>query len=258
MRSAFPLLAAAVWMGGSSPATAQEDTAPHRAVYREINEAVKSMSKVTGTHSDEPLVFALTGWMQGGELRKIVATSGEDGGGFEEYYLVGEKPVFVYNTYQQAAAEGGKGAVRVENRLYFREGRLFKWLNNQVEGGAMPAGDLAAESERLVANCGDFVEALKKKGAAAGKSQVLEGVFVGIEEGDRLHWVMRTKGEEAEERSFFILKPDGSLDEVLERPTAFFGRRCRVTWKTSTETIPEAGGAMELEQILAVEWLRGE
>jgi hypothetical protein len=28
-----------------------------------------------------------------------------------------------------------------------------------------------------------------------------------------------------------------------------------VTWKKSTENIPEAGGKMEIEQILSVEWL---
>jgi hypothetical protein len=141
---------------------AQEDTAHHRAVYRAINEKAKSLKKVTGTHTDEPLVFALTGWKEGDELRKIVATSGEDGGGFEEYYLENEKPLFVYSTYHRVNPDTGKGTVRIENRLYFKEGRIFKWLTTDETVGVVPAGDYATETERLIANCAAFVAALRK------------------------------------------------------------------------------------------------
>lgn len=83
--------------------------------------------------------------------------------------------------------------------------------------------------------------------------QTAEGVFLGIEEGDYPHWQMKTA--DGKELSFFILKSDATIDPVLERPKRFKGRRCRVQWKRSKEDIPEAGGKIELEQVLSVEWL---
>ena len=64
---------------------------------------------------------------------------------------------------------------------------------------------------------------------------------------------IRTK--DGKERSFFILKPDASVEKALDDPKKFVGKSCRVTWKKSTEEVPEAGGKMEIEQILSVEWL---
>jgi hypothetical protein len=109
------------------PAQAQTDTAHHRAVYSQINAQLASFQKVTATHKDEPTEFALTGWLDGGKVRKIVAKNGDDGEGVEEYYLENEKPLFVFSTYYQNAEDGKRGA-KVEERLYFKEGSIFKWL----------------------------------------------------------------------------------------------------------------------------------
>lgn len=102
------------------------------------------------------------------------------------------------------------------------------------------------------ANSGPEVVA-DKGAAAAKKAKTLEGTFLGIEQGDYFHWKMKTA--DGEERSFFILKPDESVDKMVDKPEGFVGKKCRITWKTSTENIPEAGGKMEVEQILSVEWL---
>jgi hypothetical protein len=64
---------------------------------------------------------------------------------------------------------------------------------------------------------------------------------------------MTTKS--GEEVSYFIMRPDDSVEKVTENPEKYIGKKCRVTWKKSTENIPEAGGKMEIEQILSVEWL---
>ena len=87
----------------------------------------------------------------------------------------------------------------------------------------------------------------------AGAVQTTEGTFIRIDEGDYLHWVMKTT--QGKEMSFFVLKPDAGLEKVLAAPGPFAGKKCRVQWKSSTENIPEAGGMMKLEQILSVEWL---
>lgn len=238
----------------ASPALiqAQSDTAHHRAVYAQINEKEKSLTKVTGTHKDEPLVFSLTGWMEGSQLRKIVAISSEDGHGIEEYYLENEQPLFVYSTYQRDALS--KKPVTIENRLYFKDGHIFKWLTNDKAAGVLHGEDYAGETERLTSNCTAFVAALKnKKSGKTAATQVTEGTFVRIDEGDYLHWNMNTSSED--ELSLFILKPDASVEKVMDNPQDYVGKRCRATWKTSLEDIPEAGGKIEVKQILSVEWI---
>ena len=87
----------------------------------------------------------------------------------------------------------------------------------------------------------------------AGVTQTTEGTFLRVEEGDYTHWLM--KNAQGREVSFFVLRPDAGVEKVLASPAKFVGKKCRVQWKSSTETIPEGGGRMKIEQILSVEWL---
>gem|GEM_PF-7036749 len=93
----------------------------------------------------------------------------------------------------------------------------------------------------------------KKKPAAA---LTTDGVFTGIDQGDYAHWKMRTA--DGKEVSYFILRPDASVEKVIANPKKFAGKKCRVTWKKSVENIPEGGGKMEIEQILSVEWTKSK
>lgn len=253
----------------SATAHAQSDTAHHRKVYSAINESEGSMQKVKATHKDEPTVFALTGWIADGEVKKIVAECSDDGEGVTEYYLEDGKPLFVYNTYRQGG-EGSKNRPKVEERLYFdKEGSIFKWLTTEKNAPVFHAEDYAATTELHTGNCKAFVAALKKKAAGKGNETaaepsgnkssaegtvIVEGTFTGIEEGDYAHWQMRSKG--GEEISYFILRPDASIEKVLENPKEYAGKKCRVITKKGMEEIPEAGGKLEIEQVLSVEWLR--
>ncbi len=241
----------------TASAFAQKETAHHRAVYDAINKAEGSMQKVKATHKDEPTEFALTGYLQDGEVKKIVSLCGDDGSGPVEYYLEGEQPLFVYSTWYKMTDSGKKGPL-VEERLYFKDGEIFKWLTTEKPAPVFHGEDYQATTEMHITNCAAFVAALKKAdGKSAGKAQaagkVIEGTFTGIEEGDYFHWNMKTKS--GEDASFFIMRPDDSVEKVTENPDKYVGKKCRVTWKKSTENIPEAGGKMEIEQILSVEWL---
>lgn len=229
-------------------AEAQEDTAHHRAVYKEINDKQKSYRKVTATCEDSPLIFSLTGYLDGEEARKIVAVSSEDGAGYEEFYLEDGKPLFVFSTYSQNHLSDHP--VKVEDRRYFRDGRVFKSLTSDKSAAPATAADNAESTKRLNGLSRAFVKALK---AGASASRTSEGIFKGIEEGDYAHWKMRIDGED---QSFFILRPEPSVEKVLENPDSYIGRKCRITWKQSIENIPEAGGKIEVEQILSVEWLK--
>jgi hypothetical protein len=89
-------------------------------------------------------------------------------------------------------------------------------------------------------------------GAAAAGDQTIEGVFLGVEQGDYAHWKMRDR--HGNERSFFILQTDAALERVLADPQEYEGRACRVRWERRKEEIPEAGGRMDLDVLTGVEW----
>lgn len=235
---------------------AQSDTAHHRAVYDEINAKENSLKQITSTHKIESKFYDLTGWLENGEVRKISALTGANGRDATEYYLEDGKLLFVYHTYLTRSADGGKGR-GVFERLYFKDGSIFKWLTTEKPAPVFHGEDYQATTELYTTNCEAFVAALKKGKGAAGKpkaaAKLTDGTFLGIEEGDYFHWKMRTA--DGDEVSYFILKPDASVDKVIENPEAHIGKKCRVTWKASTENLPEAGGKAEIEQILSVEWL---
>lgn len=238
---------------------AQEETAHHREVYAAINAQEKSLRSDKVTYKEDELTFELMGWKDGDELKKILVTvPGEDGEGSEEYYLENGKPLFVFSHYKAPGPKEGKAPHRVENRFYFKEGKLFKWLSSEREEVAPKDPDFVSEAKRLTSSFEHFVAAFKGKDAppdkpAAAEAKVATGTFTGIEQGDYAHWLM--KSQAGEELSYFILKGDGSVAKVLAKPKAFIGRKCRVKLKTSIQDIPEAGGKIEVEQVLGVEWL---
>ncbi|MBV6499772.1 MAG: hypothetical protein CJBNEKGG_02235 [Prosthecobacter sp.] len=248
------LLSCIIGLGLAVSAAAQEDTAHHRQVYQEVNANEASFKKVTAAFRTEASKADLTGWFEGNEARKIIAvTSGEDAA-VTEYYLEGGEPLFVFNTFRQLKEDGSRGP-KVEERLYFKEGAIFKWLTTEKPAPVFHGEDYQATTEKHATNCAAFVAALNKaRSSGRAGAKVTVGVFAGIEEGDYFHWNMQAAG--GEEVSYFILHPDASVDKVLEDPAAYVGRRCRVTWKKGMEDIPEAGGKMQVEQILSVQWLK--
>lgn len=234
------------------PSLAQEDTALHRKVYAEIEGAVGKMKRSEVMTDVDGLEFQLQAWHDEGGIRKIVArVPGEDGDGSEEYYYKDGVLVFVFRHYAAAAADGKKGA-QVEDRFYLKDGALFKWLGSDKQPVSPKAEEFKIEAERLASLSETFTAAFDKKPVAAVAAE-MTGVFLGIEEGDYAHW--RMKDAKGEEISFFILRPEPSVETALEAPEKFVGKACKVTWKKSMENIPEAGGEMEIEQILGVKWL---
>lgn len=236
-------------------AHAQDDTAHHRKVYAEINDHEASYKKVKALHRDEPLEFELLGYYDGSTLRKIVARiPGEDGDGSDEYYIENGEPLFVFNHYQTGSIEPGKPKRNVENRLYFKDGKMFKWINTDKKSVPADSPDFISEAERLTSNYNDFLAAFKNKGGPVKREEIktAEGIFTGIEQGDYAHWLMKTK--DGKKLSFFILDCDATVDKVIENTKAYAGKKCRIQWKESLETIPEAGGKMKIEQVISVEW----
>lgn len=232
-------------------ARAEPDLTAQRESYKLINEAVPTLTKVTASLTAGDRKIALTGWMDGGTVRKIVAKPGNTGDGADEYYLEAERPVFVFSTYQRPKSDDHE-AKKIEERIYFDEdGRIVTWKTTNEALGALHAEDYAGQEETLTSLAKNFVQALQAKNRAGLKSTV--GTFLGIEEGDYFHWKMRT--EAGEEVSYFMLRPDASLDRVVENPEEFKGRKGRVFWKRTSEKLYDSPDPMEVEQIVTVDWL---
>ena len=226
---------------------AQADTASHRALYAEINARAADLTQSRTTLDDDDVTWQLTGWFDGQTLHKIHATvPGEDGDGFEEYYLQDAQPVFVFRSYK-AATEAGK----IEDRFYFRQGRLFRWLGNDKKIISPESPEFAAEATRLKENYARFVAKLINKPVPAVANQT-SGKFLRIDQGDYFHWVI--EDAQGNEHTFFILQPDAVIQKTLDAPEKYIGKRCRVSWSQSQVNIPEAGGMQDITQITSVSW----
>ena len=78
-----------------------------------------------------------------------------------------------------------------------------------------------------------------------------EGTFAGIEQGDYAHFLLKDKKGKRE--SFFILRPDKSVQSYIDNGDKLKGRKVRVYWEERNETIPEAGGKQQIKVVTKVE-----
>ena len=100
-----------------------------------------------------------------------------------------------------------------------------------------------------------FVSAIAFCGTALAESRAkngqTDGTFAGIEQGDYAHFLVeRGKGKQ---ESYFILRPDKSVQPYLNNPSKLKGRKVRVHWEERNEHIPEAGGNQQIKVVTKVE-----
>lgn len=78
-----------------------------------------------------------------------------------------------------------------------------------------------------------------------------DGTFAGIEQGDYAHFLVKTaKGRQ---ESYFVLRPDKSVQAYLDNAKKLKGRRIRVHWEERNENIPEAGGKQRIRLVTKVD-----
>jgi hypothetical protein len=83
--------------------------------------------------------------------------------------------------------------------------------------------------------------AAEVRGESRLPSGTTAGTFVGIEQGDYAHFLIKDK--KGKDDSFIVLRPDKSVQPYLDNPAKLKGRQVRVHWKE--QTIPEVGGKMK-------------
>lgn len=231
-------------LAASATAASEVDISHQRQVYKQINESVGAMQKVTASLPGETGAISLTGWLEDGKPRKITASPGLSGADSDEFYLEDGAPVFLFSTMKK---NGGS----IEDRVYLENGEIVKWISTNPSFVAH-SEDYASMSERLTSEVPRYVEALADGDEAKGGSTA-RGVFTGIEQGDYAHFKLRES--DGTELSFFILQTDAAIDRILADPQEYEGRACKVRWERRSENIPEAGGPMEIDVLLGVDWL---
>ena len=77
-----------------------------------------------------------------------------------------------------------------------------------------------------------------------------DGTFLEIEQGDYAHFIIKTK---AGRESFFVLRPDQSVQSFIDNGAKLKGRKVRVHWEERNESIPEAGGKQRIKVVTKVD-----
>lgn len=78
-----------------------------------------------------------------------------------------------------------------------------------------------------------------------------DGTFAGIDQGDYAHFLL--KDVKGKRESYFILRPDKSVESYLNNPNKLKGRKVRVHWEERDENIPEAGGKQRIKVVTKVD-----
>ncbi len=161
-------LALASLLAWGPAAAAEVDTAQARQVYAEVNAKLPHMTRVSfrARRPDVEYVSEVRAWSDAEGVRKLEVTDRDDSGDVVgEYFFAGRQLVFVYEAIR-GYTESGRQVTRVEDRQYFREGRMIRWLGGleKVEQLRETPDFLAAQRSRLEA--ADFYRKAAERAAA--------------------------------------------------------------------------------------------
>jgi hypothetical protein len=123
------------------------------ARYRKVKKELSGFSAEGGT---------LLAYLDGSSIMKIAATFyGETGRTNEEYYYSDDRLIFVLrseSTYSKPLS--GKIVRTIENRFYFKDGQLIRWID---ENGKQPAANTTEYADKQK----EYLESSKQFAAGA-------------------------------------------------------------------------------------------
>jgi hypothetical protein len=180
-------------MSLSAQILAQADTAQARQVYADINKTLAAMGRVNATaqRADVSYRSELMAWADSTGVRKIRATDHDDDGDvISDYYYTRGALIFVYQAIK-GFDETGKQATRSEERQYFQNGKMFKWLSglDKAANASSDAG-FADQAKTRLAAAKLFFDVATKAGkqvppqhAGQAAKQTI-GTITGLQSGD--------------------------------------------------------------------------
>lgn len=168
--AALALTPAVVHVGGSClAASVPQTTDPTQAIrqqYAAINKQARRYRKIKKQLSGFSLEGGeLTAYFDGSSIVKIVANHyGESGRALEEYYYQDGKLIFVFRRDQQYDKPlSGKVLRTQENRFYFQNDRLVRWLNENGRPVAPGTTDFEQKKDDYLKTSGKFLSGARSK-----------------------------------------------------------------------------------------------
>lgn len=130
----------------------------HTSRYRRVKKSLSGFSAEGGE---------LVAYFHGPSVMKMVATFfGETGKSVEEYYFWNGQLIFVLRTenrYDQPLS--GKVVRKIENRFYFNEDKMIRWLDENGKEVAPDSTDYAPKQADYLKLSKQFVDGAKSKAA---------------------------------------------------------------------------------------------
>ena len=226
-----PVLTAMALLLYPALADAQPDTEHARKVFAETNQQLGQLEKVTFFTRRPGVDYSAEGtaWRDKSSVRKLEIIERDDSGDVvSEWYFSGNTLVFVLESVR-GFANGGRGNKQVtvnEERLYFRDGKLFKWLsgmgNDRTDNSSNSKEFKQASESRLAASAA-FLNTAQQTGTS-GQIRVgsfnkpAVGTVTGLNAGDRGCYISLSsdQGKAFEEIADFAM---------CEKPKALLGKR---------------------------------
>ena len=163
------ILSMILWFGaGAMRATAQtNDPIPAiRQQYAAINKGVRRYRKIRKELSGFSLEGGeLVAYFKGPALVKIAATHyGEGGNSTEEYYYSNGNLIFVFEKVSRYDRPmSGKVTSTAENRFYFSDGKLIRWLNENNKQNTAGSEEYRQKEKQLLETSDKFATGARTK-----------------------------------------------------------------------------------------------
>jgi len=141
-----------------------------RQHYASINQSAPRYRRVKKELSGfSPEGGELVAYFHGPSVLKMVATFfGESGRAVEEYYFWNGQLIFVLSTDNRYDKPFGKVVRKNETRLYFKDDKLIRWLNEDGK-------EVASDSAEYATKQGDYLKLAKQLvDGAKSKSRTIE------------------------------------------------------------------------------------
>jgi hypothetical protein len=125
------------------------------ARYRRVKKSLSGFSAEGGE---------LVAYLHGPSVMKMVATFfGETGKSVEEYYFWNGQLIFILQTENRYNKPFGKVVRKIENRFYFKEDKLIKWMDENGKEVATDSAEYAPKQADYLKMSRQFVEGAKSK-----------------------------------------------------------------------------------------------